>query len=49
VDAAFLGISALVIGRAGSVLGRPRVRRARDAVVGTVLVAFGIRLASQQR
>ena len=49
MDAAFLGISALVIGRTGSLLGRRRVRRALEAVVGTVLVAFGIRLASQRR
>ena len=40
---------AFAIGRAGDVLGRPRVRRALDGIVGAVLIAFGIRLATQQR
>ena len=34
---------------AGGVLRRPRVRRAIDAVTGTVLVALGIRLAGEPR
>jgi len=37
------------VGRAGDLLGRPRIRRVLDGVVGTVLVAFGVRLATQQR
>lgn len=45
----WLSVYALAIGRVGDVLGRPRIRRAFDGVVGTVLVAFGIRLAFQQR
>jgi threonine/homoserine/homoserine lactone efflux protein len=46
---AWLSVYAVVVGRAGDVLERPMIRRALDGVVGTVLVAFGIRLASQQR
>jgi threonine/homoserine/homoserine lactone efflux protein len=46
---AWLSVDAVAVGRAGDVLARPRVRRAIDGVAGTVLVAFGIRLASQQR
>ena len=45
----WLSMYATLVARAGDVLTRPRVRRALDGVVGTVLVAFGIRLASQQR
>jgi threonine/homoserine/homoserine lactone efflux protein len=45
----WLSVYALVVGRAGHVLDRPVIRRALDGVVGTVLVVFGIRLASQQR
>ena len=40
---------AAVIGRAGAVLGRPRIRRAFDAAMGIILVAFGIRLAVADR
>ena len=39
----------LVIDRAGSVLRRSGVRRAIEGLVGAVLVAFGIRLASEHR
>ena len=45
----WLSVYALAVSRAGDVLGRPTVRRAIDAVAGTVLIAFGLRLASQQR
>jgi threonine/homoserine/homoserine lactone efflux protein len=45
----WLSVYALAMGRAGNVLERPTVRRALDGVVGSVLVAFGVRLASQQR
>ena len=39
-----------VRGRAGARRpARPRVRRALDAVMGTALVALGIRLAAEQR
>jgi threonine/homoserine/homoserine lactone efflux protein len=37
------------VARAGDVLRRPRVRRALDAVLGTVLVGLGLRVASEQR
>lgn len=40
---------AVVVARAAGVLQRPRVRRALDAVMGTVLVAFGVRLATTPR
>jgi len=40
---------AAVVARAGEVLRRERIRRALDAVTGAVLVAFGIRLATERR
>jgi threonine/homoserine/homoserine lactone efflux protein len=40
---------AYVVARAGDVLRRERVRRAIDAVMGAVLVAFGLRLATERR
>lgn len=46
---AWLAASAVVVARAGDVLRRPRVRRALDAALGAVLVAFGLRLAAQPR
>jgi threonine/homoserine/homoserine lactone efflux protein len=36
------------VARAGQVLRRPRVRRVVDAVVGAVLIAFGVRLATER-
>jgi threonine/homoserine/homoserine lactone efflux protein len=39
----------IAVARAGDVLRRPRVRRALDAVTGTVLVALGLRLATEAR
>ena len=38
---------AVVVSRARALLDRGRVRRALDAVTGTVLVAFGVRLAAE--
>ena len=38
---------AWLVARAGTVLRRPRVRRAIDTVTGTVLVAFGFRVAAE--
>lgn len=38
-----------VVARAGDVLRRPRVRRALEAVTGTVLIGFGLRLATEHR
>ena len=40
---------AFVVARAGDVLRRERVRRTIDAVMGAVLVAFGLRLATERR
>jgi threonine/homoserine/homoserine lactone efflux protein len=37
------------VAKAGDVLRRPRVRRALDAALGTVLVGLGVRVASEQR
>jgi threonine/homoserine/homoserine lactone efflux protein len=39
----------LVVARAGALFRRARVRRAIEAVTGTVLIAFGLRLATEQR
>ncbi len=36
------------VAKAGDVLRRPRIRRLIDAVVGAVLVAFGVRLATER-
>jgi threonine/homoserine/homoserine lactone efflux protein len=46
---AWLSVYAFALGRAGDMLARPVIRRALDAVIGTVLVAFGIRLATGER
>ncbi len=46
---AWLSAYAVVVERAGDVLRRPAVRRAIDATVGVVLVAFGLRLATERR
>jgi threonine/homoserine/homoserine lactone efflux protein len=40
---------AAAVARAGDLLRRPPVWRVLDAVTGTVLVAFGVRLATEQR
>jgi threonine/homoserine/homoserine lactone efflux protein len=40
---------AFAVARAGDFLRRGRVRRALDGLTGTVLVAFGLRLAVEQR
>jgi threonine/homoserine/homoserine lactone efflux protein len=39
---------AVAVAKAAHVLRHPRVRRALDAVTGTVLVAFGVRLAAER-
>ncbi len=46
---AWLAAYALAVARAGDVLRRPRIRRAIDAVTGSILVALGLRLATDQR
>ena len=45
---AWLSFYALVVDRAGDFLRRSAVRRVIDAAVGTVLVAFGVRLATER-
>jgi threonine/homoserine/homoserine lactone efflux protein len=40
---------ALAVARAGDFLRRPRVRRALDAATGAVLVALGLRVATERR
>ena len=45
----WLAAYSAAVDRAGHVLRRPGVRRALDAVTGTVLVALGLRLAAQDR
>jgi threonine/homoserine/homoserine lactone efflux protein len=44
----WLSAYAVVVTRARSVFDRGRARRAIDAVTGTVLVAFGLRLAAER-
>jgi threonine/homoserine/homoserine lactone efflux protein len=46
---AWLALYATVVARAGDVLRRTRLRRALDALLGTVLVALGVRLAQSSR
>lgn len=43
----WLSLYAAVLHRLGPIMKRSRVRRARDAVSGTVLVALGIRVATE--
>ncbi|HEX7255824.1 MAG TPA: LysE family translocator [Gaiellaceae bacterium] len=45
----WLSAYAVAVARVGDVLRRPSVRRAFDAILGTVLVALGIRLAAERR
>jgi threonine/homoserine/homoserine lactone efflux protein len=44
----WLSAYAFAVAKAGDVLRRARVRRVIDAVVGAVLVAFGVRLATER-
>jgi threonine/homoserine/homoserine lactone efflux protein len=45
---AWLSAYSFAVARAGDLLRRPRIRRSLDAVTGTCLVAFGIRLAGDR-
>jgi threonine/homoserine/homoserine lactone efflux protein len=45
----WLTVYSVVVPKAGVLLRRPRVRRTIEAVTGTVLIALGLRLATEQR
>jgi threonine/homoserine/homoserine lactone efflux protein len=45
----WLSLYAAVIHRLGPIMQRPQVRRALDAISGTVLIALGIRVATETR
>jgi threonine/homoserine/homoserine lactone efflux protein len=45
----WLSAYAFTVAKAGDVLRRPAVKRAFDAVLGAVLVALGVRLATERR
>ena len=45
----WLAAYSVAVARAGVVFRRPRVRRAIETVTGTVLIALGLRLATEQR
>jgi threonine/homoserine/homoserine lactone efflux protein len=45
----WLSAYSVVVARAGVLFRRARVRRAIEAVTGTVLIALGVRLATEQR
>jgi threonine/homoserine/homoserine lactone efflux protein len=44
----WLALYATAVARMGAVLRRPRIRRTMEAVTGTVLVALGLRLATER-
>ena len=46
---AWLSAYAVAVARAGDALRRPAVRRVLDAVTGAILVALGLRLATERR
>jgi threonine/homoserine/homoserine lactone efflux protein len=45
---AWLSAYSFAVARAGDLLRRPRIQRSLDALTGTLLVAFGIRLAAER-
>ena len=49
MTAAWLAAYAFAVARAKTVFEQPRIRRAVDGLTGAVLVALGLRLASEQR
>jgi threonine/homoserine/homoserine lactone efflux protein len=48
IAGAWLAIVAWISGKAGTLLGRPRVRAALDRAAGTALVALGVKVAAEQ-
>ena len=49
IGLSWLSLYNLVLAKAGDFLRRPRPRRVLEGVTGTVLVAFGARLAAEHR
>jgi RhtB (resistance to homoserine/threonine) family protein len=49
IGLAWLSAYAVVVSKAGNALRRPRVKRALDRLTGCVLIAFGLRLATERR
>jgi threonine/homoserine/homoserine lactone efflux protein len=45
----WLGLYSVVVTKAGALLRRERVRRTIEAVTGTVLIALGLRLATEAK
>ncbi|MBV8933472.1 MAG: hypothetical protein JOZ47_19875 [Kutzneria sp.] len=45
----WLSLYAVVVAKFGDVLRRPAVRRAVEGLTGAVLLAFGLKLATEQR
>jgi threonine/homoserine/homoserine lactone efflux protein len=45
----WLSVYSVAVAKMRQVLGRPRIRRALDAALGVVLIAFGARLATERR
>jgi threonine/homoserine/homoserine lactone efflux protein len=46
---AWLAAYAVAVAKAGDVLRRPRIRRAIEGVTGALLIALGLRIATEQR
>ena len=44
----WLTVYSIIVARVGDLLRRPPVRRALDGVTGAVLVAFGLKLATER-
>lgn len=49
IGLSWLSVYNLVVAKAGDFLRRPVVRRIAEAITGTVLVGFGVRLAAEHR
>ena len=49
IGLAWLSLYNLAIAKAGEFLRRPTVRRVVEGITGTVLIAFGVRLAAEHR
>ena len=49
ITLAWLAAYGVAVGHASGVLRRPSVRKALDRITGVVLIAFGVRLAFEER